>query len=94
MYGSIASQRDATNPASAQLGAHGPVRGSLVPPGPIRELRDLTRARTATTWERAREIQRLDKLLEDAGVKLSLGRHRRHRRVPPVDASVSLAVQG
>jgi transposase len=55
----------------AQLGAHGLVRGSFVPPEPIRELRDLTRARTAITRERAREIQRLEKLLEDAGIKLS-----------------------
>ena len=55
----------------AQLGAHGLVRGSFVPPGPIRELRDLTRARTAMTRERGREIQRLEKLLEDAGIKLS-----------------------
>jgi transposase len=55
----------------AQLGAHGLVRGSFVPPARIRELRDLTRARTAMTRERGREIQRLDKLLEDAGIKLS-----------------------
>lgn len=55
----------------AQLGAHGLVRGSFVPPEPIRRLRDLTRARTAITRERAREIQRLEKLLEDAGIKLS-----------------------
>jgi len=55
----------------AQLGAHGLVRGSFVPPAPIRELRDLTRARTAITRERSREIQRLEKLLEDAGIKLS-----------------------
>jgi transposase len=55
----------------AQLGAHGLVRGSFVPPAPVRELRDLTRARTATTRERGREIQRLEKLLEDAGIKLS-----------------------
>jgi transposase len=55
----------------AQLGAHGLVRGSFVPPGPIRQLRDLTRARTAITRERGREIQRLEKLLEDAGIKLS-----------------------
>jgi transposase len=55
----------------AQLGAHGLVRGSFVPPAPIRELRDLTRARTMMTRERGREIQRLEKLLEDAGVKLS-----------------------
>jgi transposase len=56
----------------AQLGAHGLVRGSFVPPEPIRQLRDLTRARTAITRERSREVQRLDKLLEDAGVKLSV----------------------
>jgi transposase len=55
----------------AQLGAHGLVRGSFVPPEPIRQLRDLTRARTAITRERAREIQRLEKLLEDSGIKLS-----------------------
>lgn len=55
----------------AQLGAHGLVRGSLVPPEPIRQLRDLTRARTAITRERSREVQRLEKLLEDAGIKLS-----------------------
>jgi transposase len=55
----------------AQLGAHGLVRGSFVPPAPIRELRDLTRARSMMTRERGREIQRLEKLLEDAGIKLS-----------------------
>ena len=55
----------------AQLGAHGLVRGSFVPPEPIRQLRDLTRTRTAVVRERGREIQRLEKLLEDSGVKLS-----------------------
>lgn len=55
----------------AQLAAHGLLRASLVPPEPIRELRDLTRTRTAITRERSREVQRLEKLLEDAGIKLS-----------------------
>jgi transposase len=55
----------------ADLGAHGLVRASFVPPPPIRELRDLTRARTIITRERSREAQRLEKLLEDAGIKLS-----------------------
>jgi transposase len=55
----------------ADLGAHGLVRGSFVPPEPVRQLRDLTRARTTITRDRAREIQRLEKLLEDAGIKLS-----------------------
>ncbi len=55
----------------AQLAAHGLVHGSFVPPQPIRELRDLTRTRTAITRERTREWQRLEKLLEDAGIKLT-----------------------
>ncbi|HVB44071.1 MAG TPA: IS110 family transposase [Streptosporangiaceae bacterium] len=55
----------------AQLGAHGLVRGSFVPPEPIRQLRDLTRTRTAVTRERSREAQRMEKLLEDSGIKLS-----------------------
>jgi len=55
----------------AQLGAHGLVRGSFVPPEPIRQLRDLTRTRTTIVRERGREIQRMEKLLEDAGIKLS-----------------------
>ncbi|WP_411285912.1 IS110 family transposase [Lapillicoccus sp.] len=55
----------------AQLGAHGLVRGSFVPPEPIRQLRDLTRTRTTVVRQRAKEIQRLEKLLEDAGIKLS-----------------------
>jgi transposase len=55
----------------AQLGAHGLVRGSFVPPEPIRQLRDLTRTRTAVVRERTREFQRLEKLLEDSGIKLS-----------------------
>ena len=55
----------------AELGAHGLVRGSFIPPQPIRELRDLTRARVTLTRDRAREINRLEKVLEDAGIKLS-----------------------
>ncbi|GAC1445342.1 MAG: hypothetical protein NVSMB55_25920 [Mycobacteriales bacterium] len=55
----------------AQLGAHGLVRGSFVPPEPIRQLRDLTRTRATLVRTRAKEIQRLEKLLEDAGIKLS-----------------------
>ena len=56
----------------ARLGAHGLVRASFVPPEPIRQLRDLTRTRTAITRERTREAQRLEKVLEDAGIKLSV----------------------
>lgn len=56
----------------AQLGAHGLLRASFVPPEPVRHLRDLTRTRTAVARERVREVQRLEKVLEDAGIKLSL----------------------
>ena len=54
------------------LVAHGLVRPSFVPPPPIRRLRDLTRRRAVLTAERSREKQRMEKLLEDAGVKLSV----------------------
>jgi transposase len=55
----------------ARLVEHGLVRPSFVPPEPIRQLRDLTRYRTEVIRERTREAQRLEKLLEDAGIKLS-----------------------
>jgi transposase len=54
-----------------QLLEHGLVRPSFVPPKPLRELRTLTRYRRAQVDERTREAQRLDKVLQDAGVKLS-----------------------
>ncbi len=55
----------------AQLLEHGLVRGSFVPPEPIRELRDLTRYRKALIHEQTREANRLHKVLEDAGIKLA-----------------------
>lgn len=55
----------------AQLVEHGLVRPSFVPPREIRELRNLTRYRRAQIEERTRETQRLDKILQDAGIKLS-----------------------
>jgi transposase len=54
-----------------QLVEHGLVRPSFVPPRPIRELPNLTRYRKTVIEERTREAQRLEKLLEDAGIKLS-----------------------
>src|SRR6516164_3511278 len=53
-----------------QLLEHGLLRASFVPPKPQRELRDLTRYRKSLVWERAREANRLQKLLEDANIKL------------------------
>ena len=55
----------------ADLAAHGLVRASFVPPEPLRQLRDLTRARVGLFQERTREVQRLEKELEDACIKLS-----------------------
>src|SRR5512143_1360963 len=49
----------------------GLLRGSFVPPAPIRELRDLTRYRKALIQDRTREANRVHKLLEDAGLKLA-----------------------
>jgi transposase len=54
-----------------QLVEHGLVRPSFVPPRPIRELRNLCRYRRSQVEERTREAQRLDKVLQDAGIKLS-----------------------
>src|SRR6266568_2503891 len=54
-----------------QLLECGLLRASFVPPKPIRELRDLTRYRKTLIADRASEANRLHKVLEDAGVKLS-----------------------
>jgi transposase len=55
----------------AQLLECGLLTGSFVPPQPIRDLRDLTRYRKHQIRERAREVNRLHRVLEDAGLKLS-----------------------
>jgi transposase len=55
----------------AQMVEYGLVRPSFVPPPPIRELRDLTRHRRTLVEERTRVIQRLEKVLQDAGIKLT-----------------------
>jgi transposase len=54
----------------AQLLECGLLRGSFIPPADIAKLRDLTRYRTKIIQERVRETQRIQKLLEDAGIKL------------------------
>ena len=54
----------------AQLSEHGLLRGSFVPPRPIRELRDLTRHRAQLAGEHTRVANRIHKLLEDADIKL------------------------
>ena len=55
----------------AKLNERGMLRPSFIPPAEIRQLRDYTRLRSDLTQERARHVQRLEKLLEDALIKLS-----------------------
>jgi transposase len=55
----------------AELLQHGLLRPSFVPPRPIRELRDLTRQRTQLIRQRATQANRLQKVLEDANIKLA-----------------------
>jgi transposase len=54
----------------AQLLECGLLRGSFIPPADIAKLRDLTRYRSKIIGERVRETQRVQKVLEDAGIKL------------------------
>src|SRR3954464_9682627 len=53
-----------------QLAAAGLLKASFVPPKPVRQLRNLTRYRKTQIQERAREVNRLHKAVEDAGIKL------------------------
>jgi transposase len=55
----------------ADLLRHGLLKASFIPPAPIRELRDLTRYRKNLVQERAREVNRVQKVLETANSKLS-----------------------
>ena len=55
----------------AQLLECGLLKASFVPPPAIRELRDLTRYRVQQVRDRSQEVNRLCKVLEDAGLKLS-----------------------
>jgi transposase len=54
----------------AELLEHGLLRGSFVPPPAIRQLRDLTRYRKRLIQAHTAECQRVQKTLEDAGIKL------------------------
>lgn len=55
----------------ADVVAHGMVRPSFVPPPPVRALRELSRYRKTQVDARGQEIQRLEKVLQDASVKLT-----------------------
>ncbi len=50
---------------------HGLLKASFIPPPPIRDLRDLTRQRTQLVRDRATVVNRLQKILEDANIKLA-----------------------
>ena len=55
----------------AKLNERGMLRRSFVPPVEIRRMRDYTRLRIDLVGDRSRQVQRLEKLLEDALIKLS-----------------------
>jgi transposase len=55
----------------AQLLAHGLLSASFVPPKPIRVLRDLTRYRKVLINERTAQVNRVHKVLQDAGIKIA-----------------------
>lgn len=55
----------------ADVVAHGMIRPSFVPPPAIRELRELTRYRKSQIDIRVAEVQRLEKVLQDACIKLT-----------------------
>ncbi|MET0577806.1 MAG: IS110 family transposase [Ilumatobacteraceae bacterium] len=55
----------------ADVAAHGMVRASFVPPAELRGLRELTRYRKTQIRARTQEIQRLERLFQDAGIKLT-----------------------
>jgi transposase len=55
----------------AQLLQHGLLRGSFIPDREQRDLRDLTRHRTSLVRDRARVVQRIQKVLEDTNLKLT-----------------------
>lgn len=61
-------RRDASH--LADLLQHGLLQGSFVPPEPIRQLRDLTRNRARTVQESVRIKNRIQKILEEANIKL------------------------
>ncbi len=54
----------------SDLLAHGLIRGSFVPPTPVQELRGLTRTRKQLVRERTSHVQRVDKILQDANLKM------------------------
>jgi transposase len=67
--GRTSDMHDATG--IADLLAHGLIRSSVVPPAPIQALRDVTRTRRQLVRERSQHVQRIQKVLEDANLKLA-----------------------
>jgi transposase len=55
----------------ADLLAHGLVRGSFVPPEPIEQLRQILRTRTQYVRDATQQVQRIQKVLEDANIKVT-----------------------
>jgi transposase len=70
---SVPGRKSDVNDATwiADLLAHGLIRSSFVPPAPIHDLRDLTRTRKQLVREVAQHTLRIQKVLEDANLKLT-----------------------
>lgn len=73
LFRNVPGRKTDTNDAQwlAQLLQHGLLRASFVPPRPMRELRDLTRQRTCLVQDKTRVANRIQKVLEDANIKLA-----------------------
>ena len=67
----------------AKLTERGMLGPSFVPPKPVRQLRDLTRLRAVLNQERCRHKQRVEKILEDAQIKVTSVLNRPVRRLRP-----------
>ena len=73
----------------ADLLAHGLIRGSFVPDAETQVLRNLLRTRKQLVRESSSHVQRLQKTLEDANIKLEFGGYRYHRHDRARDATGS-----
>src|SRR5262249_29001949 len=67
-----AQDRQAGRGVASQAHREGLLRPSFIPPAEFRALRDYTRTRVDLTRDRTRQWQRLEKLLEDALIKISV----------------------
>ena len=75
-----------------KLNERGMLRRSFVPPEPVRDLRALTRTRARLAQDQARHQARVEKILEDALLKISVAWMSRNRPVSAASSSAVLAL--